>query len=220
MAGIGKTNNSVGKYNTIDETCMVELVVKKSRFIAVAFHVESIEDVRECLGVLKKSNPNARHIPYGYMIGSDFSMGRNNDDEEPAGTAGEPIYSAIKAANLSNVLIAVVRYFGGVELGRARLASTYNTVATECVNAAKKYRMKYCGFYAFKVPYSEFAKLGKIVGLKGLPVIEKNFDEAMPMLKVAIPVEDFTKETEEIKGKIAGGVLIEKVDEGFFRFPW
>lgn len=208
------------KYNTIDETCMVELVVKKSRFIAVAFHVESIEDVRNCLGVLKKSNPNAKHIPYGYMIGPDFSMGRNNDDEEPAGTAGEPIYSAIKSAGLSNVLIAVVRYFGGIELGRARLAATYHNVTNECINAAKKYRMLFCGFYQFKVPYSEFAKLGKIVGTKGLPVLEKNFDESMPMLKIAIPVENFNKEADEIKGKIAGGVLIEKVDEGFYRFPW
>lgn len=212
--------NPVGVYNTIDETCMVELVVKKSRFIAVAFHVESIEDVRNALGKLKKSNPNAKHIPYGYMIGADFSMGRNNDDEEPAGTAGEPIYSAIRNASLSNVLIAVVRYFGGVELGRARLASTYNTVATECINAAKKYRMRLCGFYEFKVPYSEFAKLGKIIGMKGLPVLEKNFDEAMPMLKVAIPIDDFSKDTEEIKGKIAGGVLIEKDSEGYYRFPW
>ena len=207
-------------YNTIDETCMVELTVKKSRFIAVAFHVESVEEVREKLSMLKKSNPHAKHIPYGYMIGADFSMGKNNDDEEPAGTAGEPIYSAIRAESLSNVLIAVVRYFGGVELGRARLASTYNTVATECVNAAKKYRMKFCGFYTFQVPYAEFAKLGKVIGTKGLPVIEKNFDEAMPVLKVAIPVSDFSKDAEEIKGKIAGGVVINKVDEGYFRFPW
>ena len=219
MAGIGK-NNQTGTYNTIDETCMVELVVKKSRFIAVAFHVESIEDVRNQLGKLKKSNPNAKHIPYGYMIGSDFSTGRNNDDEEPAGTAGEPIYSAIKAANLSNVLIAVVRYFGGIELGRAKLASTYNTVATECVTTAKKYRMKLCGFYEFKVPYSEFAKLGKIVGMKGLPVLEKNFDEVMPILKVAIPLDTFSQDTEEIKGKIAGSVIIEKEGEGYYRFPW
>lgn len=208
------------EFNTIDETCMVEITVKKSRFIAVAFHVESIDDVREKLGILKKSNQNAKHIPYGYMIGSDFSIGRNNDDEEPAGTAGEPIYAALKSAKLSNVLIAVVRYFGGIELGRARLSSTYNLVATECINAAKKFRMKFCGFYNIKVSYSEFAKLGKIIGAKGLPVIEKNFDESMPLLKVAIPVEDYMKEAEELKGKIAGGILMDKVDEGYFRFPW
>lgn len=209
-----------GKYNTIDDMSMIEIIVKKSRFIAVAFHVETIEEVRQKLGTLRKSNAGAKHIPYAYMLGPDFSVGRNNDDEEPAGSAGDPIYAAIKAAGMTNILVAVVRYFGGIELGKSKLTSTYNAAATECINNAKKYRMRFCGFYTLKVSYSEFAKLGKLVDMKNLPVIEKNFDDAMPMLKVAIPADKSNEATEDVKSRIQGGVAVSRVGEGYYRFPW
>ena len=125
-------------FMSVEEMCVVELVMKKSRFIAMAFHVESDDDVHMIIGNLKKSNKNAKHVAYAYVLGETYDVAKNNDDGEPAGSAGAPIYEAIKQSHLTNTLVAVVRNFGGVELGKSRLTRAYNNVAVGCLNEAKK----------------------------------------------------------------------------------
>lgn len=205
-------------YLSIEGQSMAEVEVNKSRFIAVAAHVETIDEVKELLGTLKKSNPGAAHIPYAYMLGEDYSTARNNDDGEPGGSAGVPIYEAIKKANLTQTMVAVVRYFGGKELGKSRLTRTFVFAATEAIKAATKYKMEYCGIFEMKVSYNDYANLGKILTEKNLPIIEKNFNESMPMIKCAIPVSATNKLLEEIRARVREGNSVSKVGGGYFKF--
>ena len=205
-------------YYSINEKSLAELEINKSRFIAVAMHVETVEEVKEFLGTLRKSNPGAAHIPYAYMLGEEYTIARNNDDGEPAGSAGAPIFEAIKKANLTQIAVAVVRYFGGKELGKSKLTRTFGHVANEAVKAATKYKMEYCAVYEMKVSYNDYASLGKILTEKNLPIIEKDFNESKPRIKCAIPVSASDRLLEEIRARVREGNSITKAGFGYYKF--
>ena len=208
-------NNS---YICIQDKNMAEVEVNKSRFIAVAFPVQNIDQIKEHLGTLKKSNPNAKHIPYAYLLGSDYSIGKNSDDGEPAGSAGIPIQEAIKKHNLTDIFVAVVRYFGGTELGKSKLTRTFGFIANESLKNATKYKMEFCNIYEMKVSYNDYANLGKILSEKNMPIIEKDFNESMPMIKFAIPTTATDKLFEEIRSRVREGNSMKKVGSGYFKF--
>lgn len=110
------------KKNTIE--------VKKSKFIAYAYEVTTKEEVETIITSLKKEHKKARHFPYTYKIGN---LIRKTDDKEPANTAGTPIYNIIEHKKLDNILIVVVRYFGGIKLGAGGLFRAYSTAANEVI---------------------------------------------------------------------------------------
>ncbi len=109
---------------------------KASRFIAVAFPVGSEEDVKTCLDELRKQYYDANHHCYAYRIGLDKQLYRANDDGEPSGSAGKPIYGQILSLDLSDVLVVVIRYFGGTKLGVPGLINAYKTVTREALEQA------------------------------------------------------------------------------------
>lgn len=102
--------------------------VKKSKFIGLYYEINSIEEVDDILNNLKKEHKKARHFPYAYKIGSKV---KKTDDKEPANTAGTPIYNIIDKKQLDNVLIVVIRYFGGIKLGAGGLFRAYSKAASE-----------------------------------------------------------------------------------------
>ena len=125
----------VDEYLTIATPNEHEIKISKSRFIASAFHIESKEDFIQYRQEIKKRYFDARHHPFGYIIRTeDF---RYNDDGEPSGTSGLPIYEAIAAHNLTDTLVIVTRYFGGVKLGTGGLKRAYFQAANECLSSAK-----------------------------------------------------------------------------------
>ena len=110
-----------------------ELVVKRSRFIAISRHIDTRDDVKPIIDALKSEHSLARHVCYGYIAdekGDDFGY---DDNGEPGGTAGKPIYSALAAAEARKTLIAVVRYFGGIKLGAGGLTRAYRQSAAELI---------------------------------------------------------------------------------------
>ena len=104
-----------------------ELEIKKSKFIAYYYEIDSIDEAKEIIDKLWEENKKARHIPYAYKV---CSTAKKSDDKEPSGTAGMPIYNLMEMKNIDNALIAVVRYFGGTKLGAGLLTRSY-------LNAAK-----------------------------------------------------------------------------------
>ena len=206
------------EYRSIEDMTYVQMTVDKSRFIAVAKHVESVEDVKSIMGSLKKSNRDAKHIPYAYVLGEDSAISKHNDDEEPSGSAGFPIHEAIKNHGLTNVIVAVVRYFGGKELGKSRLTRTYGAVANAALKNAKVSVTKYCNIYEMKVSYSDFAQLGKHLTERGYHILEQNTEDTMPLIKVAIPQDSADKEVEEIRARARAASIITKVGAGYYSF--
>jgi len=207
-------------YVIVSDISTCETTVNKSRFVAVAFPVENVEQVKEALASLKKSNKGAAHIPYAYMLGSDFSIAKNNDDGEPAGSAGAPIFQAIKEKNITNVLVAVVRFFGGTELGKARLSRVFYSAAYNALLNAKKSKMVYCGIFEMIVSYSDYASLGKVLVEKGFPIIDKSYTESLPLIKCAIPANTEDKVIVDIRSKMKDSAKINKVADMYYRFPY
>ncbi len=110
---------------------------KRSKFLAFAHHVTNENEVKELLQTYKKKYYDARHCCYAYMLGADRSVFRANDDGEPSSTAGKPILGQINAHELTNILIVVVRYFGGTKLGTSGLIVAYRTAAAAAIENAQ-----------------------------------------------------------------------------------
>ena len=106
---------------------------KGSKFLAFAFPVVSLDEVKAHLERLRKDYFDARHHCYAYILGADKAAWRANDDGEPSGTGGRPIYGQLLSADLTDTLIVVVRYFGGVLLGASGLANAYKTAARDAI---------------------------------------------------------------------------------------
>lgn len=104
--------------------------IKKSKFIAYFYDLESIDEIKEILNNLKQSNKKARHIVYAYKFGSTAGK---SDDKEPSGTAGLPLYNLLEMHNLNNKLIVVVRYFGGIKLGAGPLLRAYKNAGASVI---------------------------------------------------------------------------------------
>ncbi|MFQ7113768.1 IMPACT family protein [Hallella bergensis] len=120
-------------YKTIQGTGEGYYTEKRSKFLAFAHHVESAEEVKEIVDSYRKKYYDARHCCYAYMLGADRSAYRANDDGEPSSTAGKPILGQINSKELTNILICVVRYYGGVNLGTGGLIVAYRTAAADAI---------------------------------------------------------------------------------------
>lgn len=123
-------------YRTIEEPAEGLYKEKGSKFIALAYPAYSEEEVKEVLAELRKKYYDARHHCYAYILGADQSRYRANDDGEPNHSAGDPILGQIRSAGLSNVLVVVVRYFGGTKLGVSGLINAYKVSAAEALASA------------------------------------------------------------------------------------
>ena len=116
-------------YFTIEKTATAEFKDRGSKFLAYAFPVKSVDQVKECLAELKKEHPKATHHCFAYRLGTEGLLFRANDDGEPSGTAGKPILGQIDSKQLTDTLVIVVRYFGGTLLGAPGLINAYKMSA-------------------------------------------------------------------------------------------
>ncbi|MCI7786966.1 MAG: YigZ family protein [Prevotellaceae bacterium] len=124
-------------YNTIaSQTAEGFYSEKRSKFYAFAFHVESEEEVKTIVQAYGKRFYDARHVCWAYVLGADGSVSRANDDGEPSSTAGKPILGQIVKNGLTDILVIVVRYFGGVKLGTSGLIVAYRTAAADAIEHA------------------------------------------------------------------------------------
>jgi uncharacterized YigZ family protein len=124
------------RYKTIETRSEGLFKEKGSKFLAFAHPVETVEAVKELLEGYRKIYYDARHVCYAYSLGTESPETRANDDGEPSGTAGRPILGQIQSAGLTNVLVVVVRYFGGVLLGTGGLVQAYKAAAADALSQA------------------------------------------------------------------------------------
>ena len=123
-------------YRTIRDLSEGYYTEKRSRFLSFALPVRTPDEVKTQVDAYRKKYYDARHVCWAYMIGPDRTTFRANDDGEPSSTAGKPILGQINSNNLTDILIIVVRYFGGIELGTSGLIVAYRTAAAEAIAAA------------------------------------------------------------------------------------
>jgi uncharacterized YigZ family protein len=142
------------KYLTVSKSVESIYKEKGSKFLSFLYPVTSVEEVKEYLTQLKKKYYDATHHCYAYIIGYDKETFRMNDDGEPSSTAGKPIYGQLQSNDLTNVLLVVVRYFGGTKLGVSGLIKAYKESSAECIALAeiveKQVKHKYNIYFAYE----------------------------------------------------------------------
>ncbi|MBR6269666.1 MAG: YigZ family protein [Bacteroidales bacterium] len=147
-----------------------------SKFLAFAYPVESEEQVKEHLAALRKEYFDARHHCYAYRIGHLGQIWRANDDGEPSSTAGKPILGQLLSSELSDILVVVVRYFGGVKLGVPGLIKAYKTATSEALSAASTITKTASATYEITFGYEDQGRAMKTIKDMALPVVSQHFD--------------------------------------------
>ena len=148
---------------------------KGSKFIAYSYPVYSEQEVKERLEEVKKIEHSARHHCYAYIINPDKSLQRANDDGEPSSTAGKPILGQIRSNDLTNILIIVVRYFGGVKLGAPGLIRSYKTAASDAITNATIITKTIKEHYEVSFKYPLMNNVMRLVKDFDLEVVNTNF---------------------------------------------
>ncbi len=168
-------------FYTLSAPATAEYKEKGSRFLAFAFPAETEEDVKARLTELKKKYFDARHHCYAYTLGHDKSRFRANDDGEPNHSAGDPILGQIRARNLTNVLVVVVRYFGGTKLGVGGLVAAYKTAVDAALSQAEVVEKFVTQRMALLFGYDVTPQVMKLVKDFELKIVDQQFNESCRM---------------------------------------
>lgn len=154
---------------------------KRSKFLAFAFHVTSEEEVKQYVAEFRKKYYDARHVCWAYMLGADHTDFRANDDGEPSSTAGKPILGQINKNELTDILIIVVRYYGGVNLGTSGLIVAYRTAAAEAIANAEIVSLFVEEEVVFDFPYIMMNDVMKIIKDMSPRIISQTYDNTCEM---------------------------------------
>ena len=168
-------------YNSIGSPSRGLYKDQGSRFISSAYPVETEAQVKELVDSLKKEYHDARHHCFAYRLGLDGSRYRMNDDGEPSSTAGRPILSQIDSAGLSDVLVVVVRYFGGIKLGVPGLIKAYKTAAQDALAQAAKVEKTAAVSYHIEFDYMNMDSVMRTLKDMDIPQSGQNFGQLCSM---------------------------------------
>ena len=163
-------------YRTIAASAEGIYTEKRSKFIAIALPVRTVDEVKALLEEYQKKYYDARHVCYAYMLGPQRKDFRANDNGEPSGTAGKPILGQINSNELTDILIIVVRYFGGIKLGTSGLIVAYKAAAAEALAAAEvvEKTVDECIRFWFEYPFMN--DVMRVVKEEGPEIVEQDYD--------------------------------------------
>lgn len=148
---------------------------KRSKFYAYAHHVTSVDEVKELHVTYKKKYYDARHVCYAYRLGVDGCIFRANDDGEPSSTAGKPILGVLLSADLTDVVVFVIRYYGGVNLGTGGLVVAYREAAQKAVTSATIEERQVEESYTYTFAYPQMNAVMKVVKDMQPRIVAQNF---------------------------------------------
>lgn len=169
-----------------------------SKFLAFAYPVETVEEIKEIIAGLKKEYFDARHHCYAYRLGHLGDVWRMSDDGEPSSTAGKPILGQILSNELSDILVVVVRYFGGIKLGVPGLIKAYKTSTSDAIDNAEIIEKVAKEFYTVEFDYLQMNDVMKVFKEMALPILEQNFDLACSIL-TSVPLSQVEQFKDQLK---------------------
>lgn len=163
-------------YKTISKLAEGTYTEKRSKFLAFAIPVRTLDEVKEQLKYYEKKYYDARHVCYAYMLGAHRTNFRANDNGEPSGTAGRPILGQINSLELTDILLVVVRYFGGIKLGTSGLIVAYKVAAQEALNTADIIEKTVDADITFLYEYPFMNDVMRIVKEESPEIVSQDFD--------------------------------------------
>lgn len=189
-------------YYTIEQRSVAEFKDKGSRFIAVALPLSSVDEFKLNLEAIKKAYPKASHYCFAYRIGLDGNAYRVNDDGEPSGSAGKPIFGIIESRQLTNIMIVVVRYFGGTLLGVPGLINAYRSAAALALQTTPVMQKQVEKQYNLHFDYTIMNEVMKISRQYNCSILKQDIQLFCDM-RIGIPrsrIDEVTFKLKEIRG--------------------
>ncbi|MBQ8807181.1 MAG: YigZ family protein [Bacteroidaceae bacterium] len=168
-------------FRTISQPSEGIYTEKRSKFLAFAIPVENVEEIKDIVAQYQKKYYDARHVCYAYMLGAERTEFRANDNGEPSGTAGKPILGQINSNELTNILIIVVRYFGGIKLGTSGLIVAYKQAAAEAIAAAEIIEKTVDTDITFMFEYPFMNDVMRIVKEENPQIVNQDYDSDCSM---------------------------------------
>lgn len=193
-------------YLTIENSAEALFKDKGSKFIGLAYPVQNEQQVKEILQGLKKEHHTANHHCYAYRLGADKLTFRANDDGEPSNTAGKPILGQIQSNDLTDILIVVVRYFGGTLLGVSGLINAYKTSAADVIRVSKVVEKQILFYYTIHFPFEQLNDVMKILKQTDSKITAQDFDNAC---RINFSIRKASSEACEEKLKKVSGLVLE-----------
>lgn len=175
---MGSAELKSDEYLTIQQASEGIFKAKGSKFIAYAFPVFNQADIKSSLSKVRELHPKARHHCYAWKLGLDENNYRTNDDGEPSGSAGRPIYGQIRSKSLTNVMVIVVRYFGGTLLGVPGLIEAYKKSTADAFEQAKIITRQIQQRFIINFTYAQMNAVMSAVKKLNLTVVQKDFQES------------------------------------------
>lgn len=191
-------------FKTLGQPAHCEVVVERSRFIAHALPVESVEQAQEFIAGLRREHHDARHVCYGLRVGRGAQgLDRSNDDGEPARTGGYPLWQLLEGEEVIDALVAVVRYFGGIKLGMGGLARAYREAGREAMLTAGIVTQHPELMLRLPLGYEQLATVNHVLGqLEGVRTLETSYAE-----QVVLTLGVRKLAVEEVRGRL--GVVLQ-----------
>ena len=186
------------EYKTISGTSEGYYTEKRSKFLAFAHHVETVDEVKDIVAGYRKKYYDARHVCYAYMLGPERLEFRANDDGEPSSTAGKPILGQINSNELTNILIVVVRYYGGVNLGTSGLIVAYREAASDAIAHATVETRQVEEIVKYSFAYPQMNDVMRIVKDMNPRIVSQTFENTC---EIVLSIRK--SEAEQLKSKLA-----------------
>ena len=186
------------EYRTISGTSEGYYTEKRSKFLAFAHHVEDVAEVKDIVAGYRKKYYDARHVCYAYMLGAERLEFRANDDGEPSSTAGKPILGQINSNELTNILIVVVRYYGGVNLGTSGLIVAYREAAADALAHATIETRQVEEIVKYSFAYPQMNDVMRIVKDMNPHIVSQTYDNTC---EIVLSIRK--SEAEQLKSKLA-----------------
>ena len=186
------------EYKTIKSTSEGYYTEKRSKFLAFAHHVEDVAEVKDIVTGYRKKYYDARHVCYAYMLGPERLEFRANDDGEPSSTAGKPILGQINSNELTNILIVVVRYYGGVNLGTSGLIVAYREAAADALAHANIETRQVEEIVKYTFAYPQMNDVMRIVKEMNPRIVSQTYDNTC---EIVLSIRK--SEAEQLKSKLA-----------------
>ena len=163
----------------LSEPCQAEIVVKKSRFIAIAMPISSLEDVKGTVRAVWELHPEATHVVHAAVVGPGGTLYSCSDDREPKNTAGRPALEVLKGSGLTDIIVCIVRYFGGTLLGTGGLVKAYGDAVKEVLALAKSEEIVERVHFSMLTSYSHYDRLKRMMAQYDITGLGESFAEGI-----------------------------------------
>lgn len=204
----------IDTYKTVAKNIIVEYVVNKSRFIANIAPVSTEEEAKQFLDKIKKEYYDARHNCYAYILKENGGRKKSSDDGEPSGTAGRPILEVLEKNEITDAIIVVTRYFGGILLGAGGLVRAYSTAASSAVKNCEVINMQLCDIISVKAGYKDADIIKNIIDKSDVFVEEIKYTDNVDFT-INIPIDKSKAFIEKIN--FNGNIITSKTGQMFAR---